>query len=238
MYGMYLRACTLQEIGKAFGVSRQAVHKRFQKARLPLKPLRVRKKLKVLTESPLPGCMRLSKQNPILRHKWCSRCHTLQSLSQFHKQKNGKYGVTGHCKACQAKRAQQYLMTDKGRSAHRRSAKKYNHTHKGREAKRRYRARFPKKEKAHNILGTTVWNNRISKPKICDRCGGGGQIHGHHLNYNEPLNVIWLCRECHDSLHGRNHVYMNSLMAEVSYMASFKPGRRFPADAPGCSFTS
>lgn len=36
----------------------------------------------------------------------------------------------------------------------------------------------------------------------CACCGAGKKIHAHHEDYNKPLEVIWLCSDCHSILHG------------------------------------
>lgn len=38
-------------------------------------------------------------------------------------------------------------------------------------------------------------------PQPCARCGATKSIHGHHEDYAEPLEVIWLCRRHHAARH-------------------------------------
>lgn len=35
----------------------------------------------------------------------------------------------------------------------------------------------------------------------CVACGGEENVHGHHDDYEKPLDVVWLCRPHHDQLH-------------------------------------
>lgn len=39
----------------------------------------------------------------------------------------------------------------------------------------------------------------------CEHCGAenrdGKKSHGHHTDYTKPLDVMWLCRGCHQDLH-------------------------------------
>jgi hypothetical protein len=37
----------------------------------------------------------------------------------------------------------------------------------------------------------------IARPKICSWCRRHGRLQRHHWDYDEPLNVTFLCVECH-----------------------------------------
>ena len=61
------------------------------------------------------------------------------------------------------------------------------------EQKRRANAR------AH--LKVYVKRGKVKKPKRCELCGGRGKLHGHHHDYDKPLDVRWLCPPCHRWAH-------------------------------------
>lgn len=52
-----------------------------------------------------------------------------------------------------------------------------------------------------------VTNNAIKSGKLvrlpCENCGEQ-QSEAHHIDYNKPLEVMWLCKRCHGEWH-RNH---------------------------------
>lgn len=57
-----------------------------------------------------------------------------------------------------------------------------------------YRKKFPLKVKAR----------RLSKDILLDKCKFCGSLESlerHHPNYNEPLNVVILCKTCHQNFH-------------------------------------
>lgn len=63
---------------------------------------------------------------------------------------------------------------------------------------------YPEKTKARRILHLSVINNKIFKPNICSVCNiqlPKNKIHGHHPDYDKPLNIIWVCNKCHVSIH-------------------------------------
>ncbi len=52
-------------------------------------------------------------------------------------------------------------------------------------------------------LRQAVRAKKIIRPRICSQCCAANvQIDGHHDDYNNPFEVIWLCPHCHRALHG------------------------------------
>lgn len=55
------------------------------------------------------------------------------------------------------------------------------------------------KDAARHIAG--VYKRRgLLAPRLCVVCGSAS-VEMHHDNYDEPLEVTWLCRPCHLSHH-------------------------------------
>jgi hypothetical protein len=52
------------------------------------------------------------------------------------------------------------------------------------------------KRKARVAVKTALRSGRLVRPDACERCGHG-LPHAHHHDYAEPLDVEWLCPECH-----------------------------------------
>jgi hypothetical protein len=58
------------------------------------------------------------------------------------------------------------------------------------------------KRAAHITLNNAVAKGRLKKPQTCERCLNDNlNLHGHHEDYSKPLEVIWLCTECHGERH-------------------------------------
>ena len=71
-----------------------------------------------------------------------------------------------------------------------------------------YRIRYPNKYKAKNMV-----NNYIRAKKLfrepCENCGTSLNVHGHHDDYDKPLNVRWLCAAHHSQWHKKHGQGMN-----------------------------
>ena len=62
--------------------------------------------------------------------------------------------------------------------------------------------KHPEKASARTALNNAVRYGRIIKPHYCTQCFKTGErIHGHHSDYSKPLDVEWLCAECHGLRH-------------------------------------
>lgn len=67
-------------------------------------------------------------------------------------------------------------------------------------ARKRYTDKYPEKIKAGNTLRYHVYYGNIIKPKICSVCFNKGRIEAHHEDYSKPLDVIWVCKPCHNNI--------------------------------------
>ena len=58
----------------------------------------------------------------------------------------------------------------------------------------------PEKYKARYILRNAIASKKVLKPDKCSKCTNL-KPQAHHPNYSKPLDVIWLCRNCHMKEH-------------------------------------
>jgi hypothetical protein len=66
----------------------------------------------------------------------------------------------------------------------------------------RQRAKFPERYAARQAVLVAVRAGRL-KSEACARCGDL-RTQAHHGDYSKPLEVVWLCRACHDFQGGRS----------------------------------
>lgn len=91
-------------------------------------------------------------------------------------------------------RHKRYQATDAGKEAIKRSVEKWKSSN-------------PEKRAAHVLLGNAVRDGKVIKPQDCQSCNQpttSHKLHAHHDDYTKPLNVTWLCAQCHYDLHHRS----------------------------------
>jgi hypothetical protein len=57
--------------------------------------------------------------------------------------------------------------------------------------------------RARTALNQAVKRGEVVRPRVCSRCERAGRIVGHHVDYDRPLDVVWLCLSCHRAEHER-----------------------------------
>ena len=152
--------------------------------------------------------------------KYCPKCKAEKELSEFHKDRSREDGLKPWCKECRReywqtdaqketrhKTSRKYRQTDAGKAVDRKSSQKYQQTEAGKETQRKgnwkYAQLNPEKIKARNIVNHAITAGKLTRPNYCESCFKECKPDGHHEDYSRPLNVEWLCRECHKFLHRR-----------------------------------
>jgi len=150
--------------------------------------------------------------------KKCKGCGEVKEFSAFYKLKGNSDGLSGKCKECikarvrenRALRVDQYREYDRKRFQEDPRVKerhlRYQKTDAGKKSmnksKKKWIENNKEKRKTHHAVNNAVRDGKLIKPKDCQVCGKiENRIHGHHENYDNPLDVIWVCSKCHTVLH-------------------------------------
>lgn len=84
-------------------------------------------------------------------------------------------------------------------------SKKYKQSDKYKEQSASYsvwvRKNNPQKYKARYKLRNAVIKGLVVKPTKCEICNATKDLEGHHPDYSKPLDVIWMCKDCHVEEH-------------------------------------
>ena len=56
------------------------------------------------------------------------------------------------------------------------------------------------KAMVHSRVQVAINNGTLIR-QPCSVCGSINNIEAHHKDYSKALDVVWLCRDCHETLH-------------------------------------
>lgn len=141
--------------------------------------------------------------------KKCFKCGEVKNLSFFYKHKEMSDGHVNKCKECNKKDVRDnrrsnidyYREYDRNRGSRRTI-----------EDLRKYRRENPKKYYCHKAVSGALKNGILTRPTECESCSiFSDSLHGHHCDYNKPLDVIWLCPPCHFAWHKENGEGLNAI---------------------------
>jgi hypothetical protein len=62
------------------------------------------------------------------------------------------------------------------------------------------------KEKARSKVQTALRNGSLIRPSICEDCKKDVFVEAHHEDYSKPLDIQWLCKDCHWKRHSTHHL--------------------------------
>ena len=143
----------------------------------------------------------------------CRDCKEEKNCLEFHKNKSTKNGFAKMCKVCKSDEyrnlkakdpekmnLQRKLWARKRKIEDPDCGKKYYHKNKERikEYKKENREKDKFKINARTKLNLHIHRGYIVKPNICSEClRYTDKIEAHHEDYEDALNVTWLCKECH-----------------------------------------
>jgi hypothetical protein len=109
------------------------------------------------------------------------------------------------CLGCERKRQREksYRYRDRIKAY----TDRYRKTKRGLEVTAKYQARtYAKYQEAGKwkvwaAVKYAISNGRLQRTAACQKCTTEGKVSAHHEDYSKPLDVVWLCRKCHDAKH-------------------------------------
>lgn len=142
--------------------------------------------------------------------KKCFKCKKTMLLDRFYKHKKMKDGHLNKCIDCAKKDAGEHRFLnidkireyDRNRPNHKERIKKNKlnaYKYRSLNSKKEWRQRNKEKILANEKIGWAVSSGHIEKMP-CLICGNK-KSQGHHEDYSEPLEVIWLCSKHHAERH-------------------------------------
>ena len=115
---------------------------------------------------------------------FCKVCAIVDYAKPENKAAKKEYNAKPKSKAIKKEYNQAYLLSLQGKAVRKVSALK-NHG----------------KIISRTTLNNAIRTGKIVKPVFCSLCRQEKPLEGHHYDYNKPLDVTWLCIQCHKELH-------------------------------------
>ena len=112
----------------------------------------------------------------------CTHCKILKDESYFSPNRGKKNNRNSWCKQCHCEAAKVYIKSIAGK-----------------QIKASWMKTDSLKQKSRMLLGKEVRAGKIVK-EACFLCGEKNTF-GHHLLYEFPLKVVWLCQKHHSAIH-------------------------------------
>lgn len=156
--------------------------------------------------------------------KSCNRCGQEKSLSEFYRHKQASDGHLNQCKDCVKTKAKAWKEANPERVKEYKKAYRRRNPDRVAEIRKQSDSRRPltvqekrrqyareqngtPKQKARYEVVRALRSGRLVRPDSCEECGkeaSGRFLHGHHADYDKPLDVEWLCSRCHGRRHWRD----------------------------------
>ena len=145
----------------------------------------------------------LNRSLALYGNKHCVSCDMTKSVLQFHVSRAESDGLSSKCKECACAASRKYSADHAESKAASDRAWRTANPDKVAECAKRMNILYPEKRTARVAVSNAVRDGRLVKPNQCSVCGGKGSPEAHHPEYGKPLEVVWMCRKCHRSLHKR-----------------------------------
>lgn len=138
--------------------------------------------------------------------KRCSTCKTEKPLTDFYADRRTPDGLKCQCKKCHCLTTMISRDPDNHRDYNREWMRRSKYATRE-EVRERHllRSRVKNKSieaKARHLANVAVRLGFLIRPSVCPECGKTNfGIHAHHADYSKPLDVQWICSECHGKKH-------------------------------------
>jgi hypothetical protein len=141
--------------------------------------------------------------NPVIT-RVCSSCGEVRPIGEFARQARCVNGISHQCKTCILEYHRKYRATHKRKTApgsadRIRAWRQSRGRSADRENSKEWRRCNKHKMRAYVLVQRLLRNGLLTKER-CMFCGDPNS-EAHHVDYNDPANVMWLCRSHHRMWH-------------------------------------
>ncbi len=133
--------------------------------------------------------------------KTCFKCNVSKPLVDFYKHSAMADGYLGKCKECTKLDANNHRTNnlERIRQYDRDRAKNPERLKANFEITKVWRSEDKRRSRCHSAVAHAIRSGELTRLP-CVKCGEAKSL-AHHEDYDEPLNVMWLCQPCHKQRH-------------------------------------
>jgi len=137
----------------------------------------------------------------MIRSKECFKCKTVKPLDMFYRHNRMADGYLNKCKECAGSDAVKHRSQniERIRAYDRERGKNADRIKAAAEQTRAWRSEDDRRQKAHGAVSRAIKSGGLIRLP-CIRCGDEKSV-AHHEDYDKPLDVMWLCQQCHKQRH-------------------------------------
>lgn len=137
----------------------------------------------------------------MIRSKECFKCNTVKPLNEFYKHSGMADGHLNKCKECTKNDSTSHRNKnlEKVRAYDRERGKIPERIKTNTEVNKAWRDEDRRRSSAHNAVARAIKTGKLVRIP-CIKCGDKKSL-AHHEDYDEPLQVMWLCQPCHKQRH-------------------------------------
>ncbi len=130
----------------------------------------------------------------------CTNCGVNKENCKYSPDSRHKNGLQSQCRQCQSSKSKEYYKKNPTKKAEE-CARHYKKNKKELLRKQKIYNQRPETRRKHNVRGA-AWRAlqiEVLIKQPCEICGEP-KVQMHHKDYSKPLDVDWLCNECHNKL--------------------------------------
>ena len=132
--------------------------------------------------------------------KLCCGCKNRLPLSMFYSQpRKNSVWYSGKCKPCFLEHYRKYRASKRGKDVYR----IWSSSERGKAVIKKRMKRWESQNKLKHFAQTKV-SNALRDGRLqrlpCRICGNL-KSEAHHISYENPFNIDWLCKPCHTNVH-------------------------------------
>lgn len=156
----------------------------------------------------------------MLSTKTCIGCKETKSISEFGEYKAYADGINARCKVCCRARTEKWRaenqdkvrrlgrinkQAQRDREGEELTKLKWREWYSNNQEHRQEYEREGYAEEGRRWVGAKVSQaitaGILVRPDVCSECGENCKPDAHHTDYTKPLDVTWLCVQCHADTH-------------------------------------